>query len=390
MSWPIDGRWRSLRTPLAVPATKQTVEDAVKGLLDAGVGEKFSQGRVQGSQLASYGLDKPSAEIVLTDGGRHVLQIGSTARQSQGGFLRDADDQRVLIVPTFAVDALRNKKPDDFRDKSALPLADADKVRRISLQGTKGTVELEKRGTDWTMTKPLQAKADTMETTSLVSQAKDLQAQSFIPNGAQDLAKYGLDKPRVTLTVTDDAGQHALLIGGQTTEKEPKLYAMRRGEQEVMLLPKTALDSLDKGPNDLYSRDMLTFDDQKVTKLTVMAPKGSYELVKKGSDWWLTKPVSARAEATKVSNLLRSLKTAAAGFVEQNPADLGRFGLQAPPVQATIEVTGEPTLRYFVGGPVPGKDKYWYARTSKSPGVYTIADYVYQDVNQKPDDLKAK
>src|SRR5436190_2157456 len=83
------------------------------------------------------GLDKPVAEIVLVDGGRHVLQIGSAARQSQGLYARDPDDGRVIVVPTFAVEALKNKKPEDFRDKSALPLADVEKARRISIAGDK-------------------------------------------------------------------------------------------------------------------------------------------------------------------------------------------------------------------------------------------------------------
>jgi hypothetical protein len=381
--------WR-LTAPLAVPATKQSVEDAVKGFLEGSVGERYTSERVSGGQLKQYGLDKPVATIVLTAGGQHVIEVGSKARQEQGLYARENGDQRVIVVPTFAIDGLRNKKPEDFRDKSALPLADADKVRTVSIQGPKGNLELAKRGSDWFITAPTEAKADSIEVSSLLSQAKDAQAQSFIANGAQDLAKYGLERPRLTFTAVDEKGTHTLLLGSETKEKEPKLYALRRGEQEVMLLQKQTFQNLDKTAADLHTREMLGFDTNKATHVTVQAPKGNYELAKKGNDWWVTKPFQAKAESMKVQNLLTSLSGPGSKFVEQNPTDLARFGLQSPQILATIELTGEAALRYFVGKSAPGKDKNYYARTSKSPAVFEIGSFIYEDINQKPDDLKAK
>lgn len=381
--------WR-LTAPLAVPATKQTVEDAVKGLIEATVGDRYTGNRVPAGDLKKYGLDKPVAEIVLTDGGRHVIQVGGAVRQSQGLYARETNDQRVIVIPTFALDALRNKKADDFRDKSALPLADTEKVRAVAIQGPKGTVDLAKRGNDWFLTTPSEAKADSIEVSSLLSQAKDAQAQSFIADGAHDLAKYGLDKPRLTFTATDDKGPHALLLGSQTKEKDPKIYAMRRGEQEVMVLPKLTFDNLDKSAADLHSREMLGFDTAKATKASVKAPKGAYELVKKGNDWWLAKPVSAKAESMKVQNVLSSLSGPASKFVAQDPTDLAVYGLKQPQIEATIEVTSEPPLRYSVGKAAPGKDKNYFARSSKSPAVYEIGSFTFDDLNQKPEEFKAK
>ena len=40
----------------------------------------------------------------------------------------------MFVVSTFAVDAFKNKKPEDFRDKAALNIGDTEKVTRVDLE----------------------------------------------------------------------------------------------------------------------------------------------------------------------------------------------------------------------------------------------------------------
>src|SRR5205823_1308833 len=162
----------------------------------------YLRDRVPTSRLSMYGLDHPVCEIVLTDGGRHDIQVGTSSKQG-GYYARDTRDERVFVVSTFAIDAFKNKKPDDFRDKAALALSDTDKVTRVEINGPKGAVQVDKRGTDWAMLRPSSAPADTTEVSSLLSEAKSLQAASFINGGASNLAQYGLDHPRLTFMATD-------------------------------------------------------------------------------------------------------------------------------------------------------------------------------------------
>src|SRR5262249_29904048 len=153
-------------------AGKQQVEDNVKTLLDSSV-SKYLADRVPARELGKYGLDKPTLEILLTDGGKHVLQVGKEEK-SGSYYAREKGDERVFVLSSFPIDAFRNKKAEDFRDKALLAIADTEKVKRVTIEGTKGPVEVVKQGTDWQLTRPQAAKADTIEVNSLVSQAKDM------------------------------------------------------------------------------------------------------------------------------------------------------------------------------------------------------------------------
>lgn len=380
-------QWR-LAAPIQAPAAKQPVEDAVKGLLEASVG-KYLNDRVPAGQLQKYGLDKPGIEIVLTDGGQHDIQVGSEWRSGEL-FAREKGDQRVFALSSFAVDGFKNKKPEDFRDKSLLPIPDTEKVRRVEIFGPKGEVAAERRGEEWMITRPGESKADSMEVNSLVSQTKTSEAQSFIQGGAKELPKYGLDRARMTVNVTDDKGTHTLLFGAPAPDKEPKVYALRKGEPDVMVVAKSTFDAFFKGPSDLRSREMLGFQTEKARRVSVRAPAGSYELEKRGEEWWLVKPVTARADAGKVSSLLFALSGPASRFVEEKATDLNRYGLASPQVDAKVEVTGSPGMSLLIGAQTTGGDKAYYAKTGSSPAVYEVSDFTFTDINQKPDDLKAK
>src|SRR5207237_6011646 len=165
-------QWRILK-PISTVAATQTTDEAVKGLLEAAV-TSYVNDRVPTSRLNMYGLDHPTCEILLTDGGRHVIQVGTSPKDG-GYYARDRDDQRVFVVPTFAIDAFKNKKPDDFRDKSALALVDSEKVTQVAIDGPKGPLQVDRRGTDWAMVRPAAASADSTEVSSLLTTAKGLQ-----------------------------------------------------------------------------------------------------------------------------------------------------------------------------------------------------------------------
>lgn len=385
-------QWR-LVAPVRAPAANQKVQDDLKTLLESGISD-YLPDRQPAKVLKDFGLDKPTLEYVF-NGGQSTLQIGSQARLNAGFHARDSRDQRVFVLPTAAAELFKNKKADDYRDRRVLALDDSDKVSSVTIDGTKGKVTLKRRGqSEWEMTQPSATAAEGGEVHSLLSQLKDVvQASSFITDGAKDLARYGLDKPRLTISITDDKGVHTLRIGGETPDKDPKIYAYRSGEPDVMVLERSAFAALDQGPANFYTREMLGFETSKAESISVQSPAGGYDLRKRGNDWWLTRPTAVKADQTRVQNLLSALAAPAFKFVEAKPADLARFGLATPPIQVTIQVSGEPTLKYFVGSQVPGgtgSEKNFYARTSKSPAVYEIADYTYQDINQKPDDFKGK
>src|SRR5437763_10027277 len=107
------------------------------------------------------------------------------------------------MLSTTQVNDLKDKKHDDLRDKRLIEVKDEKEVRKVVLQRPVGTVELNRRGEDkWDMTQPFAAPADRFDADNLITQARS-DADSLVENPGPDLAKYGLDRPRLTVRLAD-------------------------------------------------------------------------------------------------------------------------------------------------------------------------------------------
>src|SRR5207237_10643850 len=69
--------------------------------------------------------------------------------------------------------------------------------------------------------------------------------------------------------------------------------------------------SLDKTPNDLRDKRLLTFDSDKLTRVELTAKGQSVEFGKNNqNDWQILKPRPLRADGSQVEELIRKLKDA--------------------------------------------------------------------------------
>lgn len=106
------------------------------------------------------------------------------------------------------------------------------------------TVALERAGEGWRMTRPLPARAETMQIERLLAL---LDAQSVARYPARDLERYGLDRPLATITLND----HAFAFGAvNDTTREQYVLA---GEH-VYAIPLALRTSLPRDAGALISR----------------------------------------------------------------------------------------------------------------------------------------
>src|SRR5207237_9258417 len=69
--------------------------------------------------------------------------------------------------------------------------------------------------------------------------------------------------------------------------------------------------SLDKTPNDLRDKRLLTFDSDKLTRVELTAKGQSVEFGKNNqNEWQILKPKPLRADGSQVEELIRKLKDA--------------------------------------------------------------------------------
>lgn len=386
-----NGKEWAFEAPRSYRANPESVNNWLKGLLENATVSQAMETRP--SELAKYGLDKPAYELVLTgrDGKARTLQVGKDFRPEGGStpgsifYARDAADRRLFMLSSMQVDDLKNKKVQDLRDKRLLDLGEEKEVQKIVIQRAAGSLEIQRRGEDkWDMVQPFPAPAEKFDVENLLSQLRSSEADSFAEDSAPDLARYGLDRPRMTVQVTEKSGQKGILFGKDA--KDSKVYASRQGGGEVLLVAKSTFESLDKKPADLRERKLVTLDKDKITSVELKNSHGSTRLQKSGGNEWqianAADPKQAKAKGDVAQRILDTVTGSAAKHVEEGPKDLKKYGLETPIITVRVN-EGTGTTQVFSLG-AKTKDGNYYAKGQPN-AVFEVYSYAFADLNVRPD-----
>ncbi|MBI3909411.1 MAG: DUF4340 domain-containing protein [Armatimonadetes bacterium] len=388
--------WR-VEQPFQGRADKGKIENLLKGLLDAAINGELPTSE---QDPARYGLDKPQVELLLRVGSRQkVIRTGKPGPMGTDLYAQITGYRRFVVIAQSQVNEFKNQKPEDLRDKQILAV-DRDSARRIALRTQAGETVLEKKGQDeWELTSPFRAKAGKYEATGLIENLTPLRAQRFVADNPPSLTQYGLDQPALTVTVTDKNGTHTLLFGrqapapqGKKTNGAPErgYYCVRSGDATVFLVDGLDYDGLNKDTSQLRDRTLLTFEESRAERMTITNSSGEIELQKRGDEWWLVRPENVKANRDRVVGILSSLRGDASRHVEENPADLNRYGLASPAIRVSVWTSGGQTQQLSLGAKVPGKDLAYYAQTSEAKAVFQVQEFVKRDLDVKPEELKAE
>ena len=112
------------------------------------------------------------------------------------------------------------------------------------------------------------------------------------------------------------------------------------------------------------------------------------ELIQKGNDWYLEKPVSYKADNSNVTTVLDSLINAKYQEKIENPQKLEDFGLKEPNFTLALKTKdGEKLIK--VGDKSPTETSL-YIMKDKDPNIYLISGSSYYSLDKKLSDLRDK
>ena len=250
-----DAGWR-LTQPLDAPADEPVVKSLLTALLGARVQKSLDE---VPADVGPFGLDKPATTITLTtkDGPLPAIQIGKNTSIGAKTYVRKADQPKIYLTANTIQTAV-TKQARDLRDKQLLTFQDDDVQRvEIAKAGASSLTLVRKDKDTWTL-EPGALPADTTEVRSFIASLRTTRATDFPDDAPVDLAKYGLDKPRLTVTVStgkDGAATQALLVGAESSAGQTKqLYVKRANSPAVFAVGEWAWRSLDKDTAALLSQ----------------------------------------------------------------------------------------------------------------------------------------
>ena len=254
VKWPYtlekDGAVWKLGGAPADTAAADRVASAVKSLRATAVASEAAK------SLKEFGLDKPRATIRLSvvagkDTYTRMVQIGQAKSGASTKTFAKRDDSPVVYEVDKQILADVEKDAFDLQNKDLVHL-DREAVRRVVFESPPGKVEIARvknapadggvADEVFTVVAPQQGPAKKWKVSSALYAIASLRATAFegpLP-AANDLARYGLDKPRtVTLLGEGDKVLARVRIGA---EKDGKRYALSDGFGKLVRVEKSTVD----------------------------------------------------------------------------------------------------------------------------------------------------
>jgi hypothetical protein len=262
-----------------------------------------------------------------------------------------------------------------------------DQFQEIRIQKTGADAEdLKHQDGKWQLTAPKALPADQDTAVSLVTTLSNLSADAVIEPKATDLAPYGLAKPALDVQVIRKDGKTSEILVGDDTPTGSGAYAKVAGDPRVVTIGSYVKSSLDKSPNDLRDKRMLTFDSDKLTRVELDAKGQSLEFGKSGqSDWQILKPRPLRADSSAVSSLVDKLKDAKMDLTATGDPAKEFASATRVAVASVTDPSGNQTLEVR-----KDKDKNVYAKSSAVEGIYKVNADLADAVDKGLDDFRNK
>ena len=278
----------------------------------------------------------------------------------------------------------KSKTPADTVTK-LLSIPD-DQFQEIKIKKvTDEILDLKRENGKWQMTAPKAMAADQDAVGSMVSALANLNADKVVEEKATDLKPYGLDRPTLDVQIVRKDGKTDHLLIGDDTLNGSGAYAKLANDAKVVTVSTTTKTSLDKRPDDLRDKRLLTFESDKLSRVELTAKGASVEFGKNGqNEWQIVKPRPLRADGSAVDALVGKLKDAKMDLTAE---DAAKQFIAATTV-ATVAVTdagGTQTMEVR-----RDKDKNVFAKSSAVEGLYKVNADLADALEKGVDDFRNK
>jgi hypothetical protein len=267
---------------------------------------------------------------------------------------------------------------------------DEKNIAQFEIKKRDGTDTVAKKDDSgkWSLITPA-LPADQNACNAVTTAVTSLTSERVVDENASDLASYGLAPALDEVTFTLKDGKKSKLLIGDQTPTGNAVYAKVDGDPRLFTMGSFNKDSLDKDYKQLRDKRLMTFDQDKISRVELTAKKASIEFGRiNQNEWQILKPKPLRADGFQVEELVRKVKN---GEMDTNVSDddakkmAGSFS-SATPV-ATVKVTdasGTQTLEVR-----KSKDDY-LAKSSVVDGVHKVTKDLGEGVDKALDDFRNK
>ena len=283
---------------------------------------------------------------------------------------------------------IENKRPgtsDLTKNATRVFALNRDEVNGLVVTNHDLKVDLQRNAQrQWTMKSPYADRADQTLISELFSDLESARSEDSFAVKADDkgkLKEYGLQDPRVRLRIEPKGLKPVEVLFGNDTPIEGRTYLELGGQNTVYVVTDELKKLLQKEVNAWRDHKLTDLVATQVTRAVFKNPAGEIELQRDGDHWKLTKPLAARANDTKVNDLVSQVANLnIESFVgDDKAAAAASYGLADPRGTVTLYTAADPKGRELLIGSAPG------AARAATPGEAAVNAAVGASPSPTPD-----
>jgi len=361
------------------PVQTEADQPTIQGLVDEIAGARVDQTEPgTPDRRKVYGLDPPRTQLELRmqNGSKHTLLFGDKDFTGASVYTVIDGGQSVSLLPSALFDSV-TKPLDNLRDRAVLHL-DADATASFDLKNSSGELLASKDKDQWKFSKPDNSPADGDAVTSLLSGVASTKFVSVVEEKPENLAKYGLSSPAVSLTAADGKGAKTTLLVGK---KDGDFYFARDASRPaVFRIDADLYKKLAEQYADLRDKQVVHVDTSSIQSIELRNDKGVIAASRKKDspdEWDFDSPADQKGKTAATWKILDPVTGLRADQVIDHPAAAQLAQLAKPAVTAVLTDKSGKQLTVRISR---ASGDFAYAQASNSPALYKVKKQVVDDL----------
>ena len=393
-------RWRMLQ-PLQLRADGAEVKDILSQFEFLRKVGTIKESETANFSLGNYGLDKPQiivnlwmkesailegTEVTTGAESKYTINIGDRLAAGQNTVYINIEGSNDVIVVAAKLLEKIDKGIIDLRNKWAFEY-DIDAVERIRIQsGSKEPIVCFRADQHWWVTQPVSDRGDTARIRDILSELKNLKIAKadYVSDKEEDIARHGLDEPRLTISIGSTEGDAQSLLLGHGLDD--KIYAKRDDESSIFFVHDIVLSDLDLEGNDLRDKQLLRFDSigtYGIEKVELEYPDTTLTMIKTEQyDWMITSPTEILADRDTIRKFVEKIKDLQIQLYEDDSGkNFDKYGLGDSSIGVSVfrKIGEGETVKFMIGDSDPDGG-LCYVRKDGEDAVYSVPTDEFYDV----------
>jgi len=291
------------------------------------------------------------------------------------------------------------------RQQMVLPDYKPGQINKIEMKRGDTNIVLESIDNErWRMVEPLQLRADRAEVEEILAQFEFLRKVGTIKESETanfNLKEYGLETPTLVVSlwlkkgsmVGGTAGnitKYTVNIGDRLAAGQDTAYITTGDDKDVFVVGVKFLEKVSKEINDLRNKWAFEYDKHAVERVRLEREESEPVVCSKAEQlWWITQPLSDRADTERIKDILDELKNleiAKEDFVSDSKEDIINYGLDKPVFTISIGTTDN-VQTLLLGHSL---DEMIYAKLEGESSIFLVHDMILRNLDLELNDLRDK